>query len=133
MTDNDQKLLDELLSVLSLSTSSKDLRLLGRKLKRAIGRPGSYSYKHLHSVARGMKPGAELTRAMLAMLAMTDGASAAIGAYTIQVRSMNPAAAGSLIPPTDPKICDRDNCPIKFIPNVSWRKRCYLCSPIRSN
>lgn len=79
-----------------------------------------------------MKPGADLTRAMLVLLARSDGASAAIGAHDVQVLSMDPEAEGSLIPPMDPKICDQDDCVIKFIPNVSWRKRCYMCSPIRS-
>ena len=132
MRDIDQKPLEALLGALRLSSSAKDLRLLGRKLKKVLGKPGSYSYNHLHSVSRGMKPGKELSRAIMIMLAIYDGSSNAIGAYSVEVLSMNPDVAGALIPPLDPKICDRDDCILKFIPNVSWRKRCYLCSPIRS-
>ena len=133
MPDSDLKSLEALLVVLRLSTSARDLRRLGRKLKMAIGQPGAYTYHYLHSVAQGsMKPGAELARAIMVLLARSDGASPLVAAHEAQHFSMIPDTDGSLIQPMEPQLCERKDCTIKFIPNVSRRIFCYICSPIRS-
>lgn len=123
----------ELLNAFNLQSTTKDLTSLGKTLARAIGQKKPFTFKHLNAVTYGhFEPGKNLRRAIEIVLAQLDGASPLIGAYSVEVLSMNPDVAGALIPPLDPKICDRDDCILKFIPNVSWRKRCYLCSPIRS-
>lgn len=117
----------DLLNEFNLDTRSKSLTPLGKRLAAAVGRRTPFSYKHLNSIAYGhFEPGVELSRAIDILLARSDGGTGTIDA---PMQSWSPDQAGAMIQPAKARRCLI--CLRKFIPNVSRRRRCYLCSPPR--
>lgn len=126
-SDNPDFSLSALIVEFDLSTTNRDLRVLGRRLAVVIGRRSAFSHKHLNAVANGsMAPGKDLRRAIAILLAQSDGSPGTVEA-SMQVWS--PGQAGAMIQMLPARRC-RD-CLRKFVPNTRRRILCYVCSPPR--
>jgi len=123
--------LPTLLEMIGASTSVKDLSVIGIHLANIIHRDKPYKFKYLNAVANGsIIPGSELARSIdLAILKQEKVTERhlELGLKSRTVQGWHPDDDGAMIPPHQSKFCVR--CNEKFIPNVSRRRRCYICSP----
>lgn len=122
-----------LLDEMHLTTSVPHLLRLGRKLAQISGKATPYSYPYLNQVANGkLQPGKILARAIEAALAEIDGADPLlVTAQEAQVMVPEGWDGTWAYLPMDARICDKEDCLNRFIPNTPKRRACYRCSPIR--
>lgn len=126
-SDSPDFTLSALISEFGLSTTNRDLRVLGRRLAVVVGRRSPFTHKHLNAVAHGsLAPGKDLSRAIVILLAQSDGGA---GTVEIKVQSPNLDDAGTMLSPFRSRRCV--DCLRKFKPNTRRRIRCYVCSPPR--
>ena len=130
MSDNVRTLIDELCHGLGVEPGRAAFERLAADLSRLASKEKPWGHRYVTSVYNGkIAPSKALAAALDAAGPFYDGVGLVASAEAVTVYSHNPETiSGSLIMGSA-TVCPR--CGSRFVGNVSWRKYCGTCNPMR--